>query len=71
MTDDNLAREREHEELRRVLILTGGDDAPGLNAVLRAFVKTAIDLGMRVRAWTGLKTLIGCACMAPRTASPA
>lgn len=48
MSDDNLAREREHEKLRRVLILTGGDDAPGLNAVLRAFVKTAIDLGMRV-----------------------
>jgi 6-phosphofructokinase len=48
MTDDNLALEREHETLRRVLILTGGDDAPGLNAVLRAFVKTATDLGMRV-----------------------
>jgi len=48
MTDDNLAREREHEQLRRVLVLTGGDDAPGLNAVLRAFVKTAVDLGMRV-----------------------
>lgn len=48
MTDDNLAREREQEKQRRVLILTGGDDAPGLNAVLRAFVKTATDLGMRV-----------------------
>jgi 6-phosphofructokinase 1 len=48
MTDDNLAREQEHEKLRRVLILTGGDDAPVLNAVLRAFVKTATDLGMRV-----------------------
>lgn len=48
MTDDNLAREREEEKQRRVLILTGGDDAPGLNAVLRAFVKTATDLGMRV-----------------------
>ena len=48
MTDDNLAREREEEKLRRVLILTGGDDAPGLNAVLRAFVKTATDLGLRV-----------------------
>jgi 6-phosphofructokinase 1 len=48
MTDDNLAREREQEKPRRVLILTGGDDAPGLNAVLRAFVKTATDLGMRV-----------------------
>jgi len=48
MTDDNLAREREQEKQRRVLILTGGDDAPGLNAVLRAFVKAATDLGMRV-----------------------
>lgn len=48
MTDDNLARERDQEQLRRLLILTGGDDAPGLNAVLRAFVKTATDLGMRV-----------------------
>ena len=48
MTDDNLAREREDEKLRRVLILTGGEDAPGINAVVRAFVKTATDLGMRV-----------------------
>ncbi|UCH28285.1 MAG: ATP-dependent 6-phosphofructokinase [Myxococcales bacterium] len=48
MTDDNLAREREQEKLRRVLILTGGDDAPGLNAVVRGFVKTATELGMRV-----------------------
>jgi len=48
MTDDNLAREQEQEKLRRVLILTGGDDAPGLNAVLRAFVKTATELDMRV-----------------------
>ncbi len=48
MTDDNLAREREEETVRRVLILTGGEDAPGLNAVLRAFVKTASDLGLEV-----------------------
>lgn len=48
MSDDNLARERDSEKLRRALILTGGDDAPGLNAVLRAFVKTATDLGIRV-----------------------
>jgi phosphofructokinase-like protein len=33
---------------RRVLILTGGGDAPGLNAVLRAFVKTATDLDIEV-----------------------
>ena len=48
MTDDNLAREQREETVRRILVLTGGDDAPGLNAVLRAFVKVAVDLGMRV-----------------------
>jgi 6-phosphofructokinase 1 len=48
MTDDNLAREQEEEQVRRVLILTGGADAPGLNAVLRAFVKTATDLDLQV-----------------------
>jgi 6-phosphofructokinase 1 len=48
MEDDNLARERERERIRRIMILTGGEDAPGLNAVLRAFVKTATKLGMRV-----------------------
>ena len=48
MEDDNLAREREREKIRRLMVLTGGEDAPGLNAVLRAFVKTATDLGMRV-----------------------
>ena len=34
--------------LRRIGVLTGGGDCPGLNAVLRAFVKAATDLGMRV-----------------------
>jgi len=48
MTDDNLAREQEEEKVRRVLILTGGGNAPGLNAVLRAFVKTAADLDLQV-----------------------
>ncbi|MGB5697618.1 MAG: ATP-dependent 6-phosphofructokinase [Polyangiales bacterium] len=48
MTDDNLARERDEEKVRRVLILTGGEAAPGLNAVLRAFVKTATELGLEV-----------------------
>jgi phosphofructokinase-like protein len=48
MTDDNLAREQKEETVRRVLILTGGGDAPGLNAVLRAFVKTATGLGLEV-----------------------
>jgi len=35
-------------KLRRVCILTAGGDAPGLNAVLRAFVKTASQLGLEV-----------------------
>ncbi len=48
MNEDNLARDPEEENVRRVLILTGGGDAPGLNAVLRAFVKTATDLGLEV-----------------------
>ena len=48
MTDDNLAREHEEEKVRRVLILAGGGDVPGLNAVLRAFVKTATALDLQV-----------------------
>lgn len=34
------------QSVRRVCILTGGGDAPGLNAVLRAFVKTCDGLGI-------------------------
>ena len=48
MTADNLARDTDDEVVRRVLILSGGDDAPGLNAVLRAFVYTATELGLEV-----------------------
>ena len=48
MTDDNLAREQEDEKVRKVLIVTGGGDAPGLNAVIRAFVKTATELDLQV-----------------------
>ena len=36
------------EGFRRVCILTGGGDAPGLNAVLRAFVKTCAAEGITV-----------------------
>ena len=36
-------------DLRRIAVLTGGGDAPGLNAVIRAVVKTAInDFGCEV-----------------------
>jgi 6-phosphofructokinase 1 len=48
MTDDNLAREQEDEKVRKVLILTDGGDAPGLNAVLRAFVTTATKFDLLV-----------------------
>jgi len=34
--------------LRRVCILTGGGDAPGLNAVLRAFVRACVAKGVEV-----------------------
>ena len=34
--------------LRRIGILTGGGDAPGLNAVIRAVVKTAHNSGVEV-----------------------
>ena len=32
----------------RVCVLTGGGDAPGLNAVVRAFVKTGTELGLEI-----------------------
>lgn len=50
MSGDNLALEREREEARRVLILTGGEDVPGLNAVVRAFVKAAAVFDLEVYA---------------------
>lgn len=34
--------------IKRVCIMTGGGDAPGLNAVLRAFVKASDDFGIEV-----------------------
>jgi 6-phosphofructokinase 1 len=36
------------EGFRRVCVLTGGGDAPGINAVLRGFVKACDDLGVEV-----------------------
>ena len=35
--------------IKRIGVLTGGGDAPGLNAVIRAVVKSAINSGMDVR----------------------
>lgn len=48
MSGDNLALDTEEEFVRRVLIVTGGGDATGMNAVLRAFVKTSTELGVEV-----------------------
>jgi 6-phosphofructokinase 1 len=42
------AAARRRPALRRVCLLTGGGDAPGLNAVIRAFVKTCEPLGIEV-----------------------
>src|SRR5437868_11062457 len=39
-------------EIRRIGVLTGGGDAPGLNAVIRAVVKTASNAGIEC---TGLE----------------
>jgi ATP-dependent phosphofructokinase / diphosphate-dependent phosphofructokinase len=44
--------------MKRIGILTGGGDAPGLNAVIRAVTTTALDSGYEVvgfeRGWAGL-----------------
>jgi ATP-dependent phosphofructokinase / diphosphate-dependent phosphofructokinase len=42
------ARADDGPAFKRVCILTGGGDAPGLNAVIRAFVKTCEPLGIDV-----------------------
>src|SRR5437868_7306476 len=47
-------------EARRIGVLTSGGDAPGLNAVIRAVVKTAIGLGYEVLGIeNGFEGLIG------------
>jgi 6-phosphofructokinase 1 len=35
-------------KIKRIGVLTGGGDAPGLNAVIRAVVKAACNAGMEV-----------------------
>lgn len=40
--------DRPPSAIRRVCLLTGGGDAPGLNAVIRAFVKTSVEHGISV-----------------------
>ena len=36
------------EKFRRIGVLTSGGDAPGMNAVVRAVVRTALDKGVEV-----------------------
>lgn len=45
---DTAASKPEATTKPRVCVLTGGGDAPGLNAVLRAFVKTGTELGLDI-----------------------
>lgn len=44
--------------MKRIAVLTSGGDAPGMNAAIRAVVRTALSLGMQVygveRGWEGL-----------------
>ena len=44
--------------MRTIGVLTSGGDAPGMNAAIRAVVRSAIDKGMNVkgimRGYTGL-----------------
>ena len=44
--------------MKTIAVLTSGGDAPGMNAAVRAVVRTAISLGMKVkgihRGWNGL-----------------
>ena len=44
--------------MRRIAVMTSGGDAPGMNAAIRAVVRTAVDKGVEVmgirRAYTGL-----------------
>jgi phosphofructokinase-like protein len=53
-----------HKKRRRIGILTGGGDCPGLNAVIRASVKTAVHLGYEVvgflRGFEGLVHPVSC-----------
>jgi ATP-dependent phosphofructokinase / diphosphate-dependent phosphofructokinase len=53
-----------HQVRRNIGILTGGGDCPGLNAVIRASVKTAIHLGYQVigflRGFEGLVDPVAC-----------
>ena len=37
------------KQIRRIGVLTSGGDAPGMNAAIRAVVRTAINKGMKVK----------------------
>ena len=46
--------------IKRIGVLTSGGDAPGMNAAVRAVVRTALDCGIECvgirRGWQGLIT---------------
>jgi len=42
------------DAIRRIGVLTGGGDCPGLNAVIRGVTKPAQDYGMTYKTRTGL-----------------
>ena len=46
------------KEIKRIGVLTSGGDAPGMNAAVRAVVRTAVGQGMQCigirRGWNGL-----------------
>jgi len=39
---------RQEKEVKRIAVLTSGGDAPGMNAAIRAVVRTGIDKGWDV-----------------------
>lgn len=46
---DNIREEFEKEPIRTIGVLTSGGDAPGMNAAIRAVVRTALSKGIKVR----------------------
>ena len=40
----------ERKEIKKIGIMTGGGDCPGLNAVIAAVVKTAVTMDLRLSA---------------------
>ena len=47
------------KEIKTIGVLTSGGDAPGMNAAIRAVVRTAIARGLKVK---GIKKGYSCGC---------